>query len=114
MLAGDGLIGFRGDKDRDYSPQGQIRLAGVLLEELITFSGTWTGPWVEERKQVCFRSFASPLPNANACIPVRTVFTRRMSESGKAPCVHGRGERVGRVRVDLGSERPSLVSVHSI
>ena len=23
---GDGLIGFQGDKDRDYSPQGQIRL----------------------------------------------------------------------------------------
>ncbi|KAG6375824.1 hypothetical protein JVT61DRAFT_2681 [Boletus reticuloceps] len=38
-------------QDRDYSPVGQIRLAGVLLEELVTSSEGWTGPWVEERKQ---------------------------------------------------------------
>jgi len=50
-------------QDRDYSPQGQIRLAGVLLEELITFSGTWTGPWVEERKQSvqCLRDVCQSL-----------------------------------------------------
>ncbi|KAI9570745.1 hypothetical protein HD554DRAFT_309717 [Boletus coccyginus] len=38
-------------QDRDYSPVGQVRLAGVLLEELVTFTGGWTGPWVEECKQ---------------------------------------------------------------
>ncbi|KAH0830164.1 hypothetical protein J3R83DRAFT_1513 [Lanmaoa asiatica] len=38
-------------QDRDHSPAGQIQLAGMLLKELVTFTGGWTGPWVEERKQ---------------------------------------------------------------
>ena len=83
---GDRLTGFRGDKDRDYSPQGQIRLAGVLLEELVAFSGTWTGPWVEERKQVCFRSssFASPPSLTRACQSVQCL--RDVCQSlGKLP-----------------------------
>ncbi|KAG8217116.1 Mak10 subunit, NatC N-terminal acetyltransferase-domain-containing protein, partial [Butyriboletus roseoflavus] len=29
----------------------QIQLARMLLGELVTFTGGWTGPWVEERKQ---------------------------------------------------------------
>ena len=45
-------------------------------------------------------------------VAVRTVPTRRMSESGDASRVHVRGKRVGHVRIDLGSRRPSLVSVH--
>ena len=42
---------------------------------------------------------------------VDTVLTRRMSEPRDASRVHVRGERVGYVRIDLGSGRPSLVSV---
>ena len=43
---------FQRAKDRDYSPKGHIQLAGKLLEELVTFTGGWAGPWVEERQQV--------------------------------------------------------------
>ncbi|KAF8548370.1 hypothetical protein OG21DRAFT_1471303 [Imleria badia] len=50
-------------QDRDYSPVGQIRLASVLLEELVSSSGEWTGPWVEERTQSiqCLRDVCQTL-----------------------------------------------------
>lgn len=51
------LMHFVVNKDRDYSPVGQIQLAGMLLGELVTFTGGWTGPLVEERKQVTLVTF---------------------------------------------------------
>ncbi|KAG9318061.1 hypothetical protein JVU11DRAFT_125 [Chiua virens] len=43
-------------QDCDYSPVGQIQLASVLLAQLVDFTGGWTGPWVQERKQLSHRS----------------------------------------------------------
>lgn len=91
---------------------GQIQLAGMLLGELVTLAAGWKGPWVEERKQVTLFTFLRSLMLTD--IPVDSGFTQRVSESGEASRVHVRGKRVGHVRVDLGSRRPSLVSVHSI
>ena len=114
-----GLMGFFFffwcDKDCDYSPVGQIQLAGMLLEELVAFTGGWTGPWVEERKQASVVPALPPRPPSltDTVRPVYTGLARRVSESGEASRVHVRGTRVGHVCVDLGSGCPSLVSVRS-
>ena len=94
---------------------GQIQLAGMLLEELVAFTGGWTGPWVEERKQASVVPALPPRPPSltDTVRPVYTGLARRVSESGEASRVHVRGTRVGHVCVDLGSGCPSLVSVRS-
>lgn len=67
-----------------------------------TQAGTFSVPW------------RGGFSHCSRDLPVRAALARRVSESGEASRVHVRGKRVGHIGVDLGSRRPSLVSVHSI